>query len=66
MPIPRTPVQRSVPIAISEAKDTIEGVISINKNTASKLSKWSSHSCHDRCGNVESVFGDRVVVSLDI
>ena len=47
-------------------KDTIEGVIAINKNTASKLSKWSSHPRHDRCGNVDFVFGDRVVVSLDI
>ena len=37
------------------AKDRIEGVININKNTASKLSKWSSHSCHDRCGNVDFV-----------
>ena len=46
------------------AKDTIEGVINVNKNTASKLSKWSSHSRHDRCGNVDSVFGDCVIVPL--
>ena len=41
-------------------------VSSTSTRTRSKLSKWSSHSCHDRCGNVDFVLADCVVVSFDI
>ena len=48
------------------AKDAIEGVISINKNTACKLSKGCSNTSHNRCRYIDSVFRDRCVVSGDI
>ena len=38
---------------------------STSTRTQPELSKWSSLP-HDRCGNVESVFRDCVVVSFDV
>ena len=48
------------------AKDTIEGVITINQNTRCKLTKRGSDTCHDGGGDVELVLADCVVVSSDI
>ena len=48
------------------AKDTIEGVISINQNTRCKLTNGCSDPCHDWCWDVDFVSADCVVVASDI
>ena len=48
------------------SKDTIEGVINVNQNTACILSNWSPNSSHNWRGEVELVFGDCIVVILDV
>ena len=47
-------------------KDTIEGVININQNAACKLANGGSNSSHDWCRDVESVFGDCVIILFNV
>jgi len=44
------------------AKDAIEGVININENTRCILTEWCSHSCHNRCRDVDLVLWDCIVI----
>ena len=47
-------------------EDTVKGVVNINKNTRCKLAKWGSNTCHDWRRNVDFVFGDCVIIPLDV
>ncbi len=48
------------------AKDAIEGVINIHKNTAGILSKRGTDSRHDRCRYVDFVFGNGIVILFNV
>ena len=48
------------------AKDTIKGVINVNKDARSKLSQGRSHTCHNGRWDVDSVLADGVIVPLYI
>ena len=56
-----------LPISPYQSSKMLSRVSSTSTRTqVQQLSKWSSHSCHDRCGNVDFVLADCVVVSSDI
>ena len=60
------PLSNIPPNSHIATEDAIQGVININKNATCILTKWCSNSCHDWRWDVDFVFGDCVIVSLDV
>ena len=47
-------------------KNAIQGVINVNQNTRRKLPKRCSDPGHDWCWDVDFVFGDCVIIPLNV